>query len=1031
MSKLMIDKIYQNFDINHENGLYDFNKIDTIPNLPQRVCKSLREVEPNNLFVVNGKVVILFFNKDDKKKKEIFKKCWNFGEVPIVIIETETDFEIYNGFDYILKTENLFELELIKKDGLNYLSLISGTYFKDNKFKNKNRRVDKVLLENIKYVREEIIIKLASDGLQDKLKKLSREKNQKKKEKIVNSFTPIESKNLKSLQTIANSLIGRIIFIRYLVDREVELVFEGIKKSLTNEDLKTILNSKKRTYSLFQYLQSDDGFNGDWFPVSDAEKTVVKEEHLSVLKEFISGTKIKNGQRSLFDFYDFSIIPVEFISNIYESFIGEEQQKADGAYYTPTFLVDYVLKYTVDNYFENNPTEYNCRVLDPACGSGIFLVETLRKLVAQYEKVNKKPISAKKLKQLVLDNIYAIDSNPDALAISVFSLYITMLDYQNPKEIEEFKFPYLLKNDKNDNPNPNFFYNDFFDTDAEYNDILKNKKLHFIIGNPPYGQSSIKEGSLADEYIKNNKLKIGNGDIVQAFMIRVKDLVAENTKISFIVTSKVLYNLKTKVFRTEHFFNQFKVNHILELSSVRKEIFENADVPVSILFYEYSTNKEVLKNIINYISMKPSPYFKKLKVLILSKSDFKKVNQSKLLGDNDYLWKILVYGSYLDFNFIKTLKSNKYNTIQKLVGTKELIKYQGFKRKDGNKKIDTTRLQKFDFIDTGPKKKDLKPFYISSHLDKFNYDSVGYTNQKITDDYTDAYKAPILLFTGGLSNELKQNSAISYKNATFTSSVVALKSLNNNIDILKTINGLFYSNFFSYYLLQTASSTGVKQEECDDYEKLSLPYIKNKKIVSVVSKIEELKKEHFDTNSSNTLNYEKDLNSLTRELDETILKALNLNEKEYSLIDYVNSIVIPWVIQKKYDHVFKIYDYKNKKLEEYVNIFIKHYSNIYKQNDLFFQAEILWHKYAIGIYFKVLKEKPNEDITWKKESNIQNFLKLSSGETVENLFIQKDIKGFEPDGFYVVKPNEYKNWHKAIGYLDFYEFDDAILTAGK
>ena len=50
---------------------------------------------------------------------------------------------------------------------------------------------------------------------------------------------------------------------------------------------------------------------------------------------------------------------------------------------------------------------------------------------------------------------------------------------------------------------------------------------------------------------------------------------------------------------------------------------------------------------------------------------------------------------------------------------------------------------------------------------------------------------------------------------------------------------------------------------------------------------------------------------------------------------------------------------------------------------------------------------------------------------ISNLFIQKDIKGFEKEGFYVVKPNEIKNWHKAIAYLDFYEFKDAILKAGK
>ena len=120
MSKVMIKNIDKEFGINHENGLYNFNDIDNISNLPQRVCKSLKEVKPNSLFIVNGKVVILFFNKG-AKKKEVFEKCWNFGEAPIVIIENESDFEVYNGFDFVLKTETSLELEPIKKDGLNYL----------------------------------------------------------------------------------------------------------------------------------------------------------------------------------------------------------------------------------------------------------------------------------------------------------------------------------------------------------------------------------------------------------------------------------------------------------------------------------------------------------------------------------------------------------------------------------------------------------------------------------------------------------------------------------------------------------------------------------------------------------------------------------------------------------------------------------------------------------------------------------------------------------------------------------------------
>lgn len=976
MSKLMLDKIDAKFDINYKKGLYNFNDISTIENLPQRVVKSLKEVKPNNLFIINGKIIILFFNKK-ANKEEVFKKCWNFGEVPIVIIETETDFEIYNGFDYILKSKDIFELEPIKQNGLNYLSLISGTYFKDNKLKQKNKRVDKVLLENIKYTREQIL----------------------------NNLNSLYTNKLKDNRNIVNSLIGRIIFIRYLVDREVILNFENINKPLTNEDLKEILNSKKRTYELFNYLKSDDGFNGDWFPVSDEEITTVKVEHLTLLKEFISGTQMKNGQRTLFDIYDFSIIPVEFISNIYESFIGEEKQKEDGAYYTPTFLVDYILKYTVDDYFKNNPKEYNCKILDPACGSGIFLVETLRKLVAQYEKIHKNPISAKKLKQLVLDNIYAIDYNSDALAISVFSLYITMLDYQNPKEIEKFKFPYLLKGKKN--KLPNFFEADFFDTEAEYSKILKDKKLDFIIGNPPYGKGTIKKDSFSDTYIKLNKIEVGNRDIVQAFMIRVKDLVDNNTKISFIVTSKVLYNLQTKDFRKKHFFNNFKINHILELSSVRHDIFENATVPVSILLYEYSTKEEVLKNVINYISMKPSPYFKKLKILLLSKSDFKKINQSKLI-DKDYLWKILVYGSYLDFNFITRLKTIK--TLDEYIENKK-DKEQGITPK-GKNKNSTLEYIGMPYIQT----KQFKPFYIEESNLTWEKE-FAHRSKSI-----DFFKAPSLLISRGISSELDLKIGILHKNSIFTNSITSVKS--NDTDTLYGIMGILYSSFFKYYIMNTGSSIGIEREEIYNYEKFSLPHINNQEIVQSTKSIEEYSKNTFTQ-------HDKEFYDLKEKLNENVLEAFELNEQEYSLVDYTNSIVIPWIMQKKYNVAFAKYAYKDKTIEKYVNIFIKHYSSIYEQNNLYFKAEILWDDYAIGIYFKILKDKPNESITWKKEKKIQNFLKLSSEETLEQLFIQKDVKGFESDGFYVVKPNEYKNWHKAIGYLDFYEFQDAILKAGK
>jgi len=192
-----------------------------------------------------------------------------------------------------------------------------------------------------------------------------------------------------------------------------------------------------------------------------------------------------------------------------------------------------------------------------------------------------------------------------------------------------------------------------------------------------------------------------------------------------------------------------------------------------------------------------------------------------------------------------------------------------------------------------------------------------------------------------------------------------------------------------------------------------------------------IEREHFDTNNSNILEYENQYKKLLNLLDETVLNAFNLTEREYALVDYATNIVIPWVIQKDYDVAFAQYSYNDSRIDEYLNIFINHYTKLYKPNNLYFQATIHWSQYAIGIYFRILKSKPQSTIIWEKENNIEIFLQFMQGKTLENLFIQKDIKGFESNGFYVVKPNEIKNWHKAIGYLDFYEFKKAILRTGK
>lgn len=88
---------------------------------------------------------------------------------------------------------------------------------------------------------------------------------------------------------------------------------------------------------------------------------------------------MRNLEQSVLDCpYDFKIIPIELISNIYEAFLQDNNSKKNQkAIYTPLFLVDYMLNNTLDKKLKNNTA---CKILDPSCGSGVFLVESLRRI---------------------------------------------------------------------------------------------------------------------------------------------------------------------------------------------------------------------------------------------------------------------------------------------------------------------------------------------------------------------------------------------------------------------------------------------------------------------------------------------------------------------------------------------------------------------------------------------------------------------------------------------------------------------------
>ncbi len=204
-----------------------------------------------------------------------------------------------------------------------------------------------------------------------------------------------------------------------------------LNRTMANLFFLRVLTSKEFTYALFDQLAHD--FNGDTFPVEPDERRAVLQSHLSMLRKFLLGVPGQQEQL-FFHAYNFSIVPIELISSIYEEFYNERvgDDKNQGTHYTPPALVEFLLAHTLTpEVLAKKP-----RVMDPACGSGIFLVEAFRRMVRHLcATTGKERPTRQELRAILRDQIAGIDINDEAIRVAAFSLYLAFLHYQKPREV--------------------------------------------------------------------------------------------------------------------------------------------------------------------------------------------------------------------------------------------------------------------------------------------------------------------------------------------------------------------------------------------------------------------------------------------------------------------------------------------------------------------------------------------------------------------------------------------------------------------
>ena len=325
------------------------------------------------------------------------------------------------------------------------------------------------------------------------------------------------------------------------------------------------------TLEIFNDLATE--FNGKIFDkFTDVEKRKIKSTDPTLLSQFLSANiNLATQQYFLWEQYSFNHLPPEVISAIYENFIQADARRQNGQHekgvvYTPihlvNFLIDEVMPLDNPKLFQNE----SFKVLDPTCGSGVFLVSAFKRLLQWWainnsSKDNIQYPNSKVSQKILEENIFGVDVKETAILVSILGLTIAMLDKLTPKEIwNKLKFKDLSEKNLKQ---ANFFH-------WAVKTKSSGESFDLVIGNPPFNPETglKKEQVLVSSLLKELDLthEIPGGNFALHFFEGSMTLAK---KVCMIIPSNVLlYNKDAQEYRRK-LFTDYTVSEIFDFTHLR------------------------------------------------------------------------------------------------------------------------------------------------------------------------------------------------------------------------------------------------------------------------------------------------------------------------------------------------------------------------------------------------------------------------------------------------------------------------------
>lgn len=695
------------------------------------------------------------------------REIWNQGFSPLLWVISPEKIELYNGFGHPQTahdaTQNridhfrILDSDLAKLDSLaGRLAMETGEFWHRVPDVNRDTTVDSRLLRDLNVLERDLVdSELRRDD--------------------------------------AQALIGQSIFTQYLIDRKI-VTEEHLLAICGHGDLLGIFSNRRATALLFDWLR--DTFNGDMFPTAyaspNASESVPAVPYLNRIVEFLKATD-PDGQRSLFP-YRFDVIPVELISAIYEQFVhsaAEEEAnsksesnsaKKEGVYYTPLAAVSLVL----DEIF--NGLTGDETVLDVTCGSGVFLVEALRRLV--YLKSSGGAPERRTIRSTLYRQLYGVDISPTAIRIAAFSLYLAALELDpDPQPPEALTFQplvgkTLLVGDAHVIEQSPAGRKAFATTSGL-------KKFDVIVGNPPWSFKG-QAGTASRRQLVTSRAPLQPRGQGLDFVERARDFADDKTRFGMILGATPFFSRSgTGVNAARSVVESLAPVTLVNLSELSGWLFPKADMPAVALLARHrdqdasrmtlvQTNWSLAGERSHTIEISPSD------ITTLPLASWKR---------HQGLFKAAFLGRRHDLLLLDDLWE-KYDCMEKCLGALGTSLKTGLIV--GNRSRDATFLHGLPFLRRG-----LRHWYVPDALPEFEEETAERPRKR------EIYNNPLLLVGEYLQGKPRPVTAIAEQGLIYTDSYFGGTFAEGDSEAAYLVGGILGSALASWYFLMSASAFGL------------------------------------------------------------------------------------------------------------------------------------------------------------------------------------------------------------------------------